>query len=385
MQCRKALVTVLVLLSAWRTSNGQFNRICRADRHRVSPPELHVGRVQALKEDTGQEIAIPVVFHIVYNGIGQNITDQQLHAQLQVLNDDYNRKNPDSINTLAAFRPVAANCRISFFIAEKDAAGNPATGVTRTATTHGPFANDDIHFNSRGGHDAWDTRQFLNIWVCNLADGIFGYGSPPGTAEATDGVVIDYRYFGVTDTPPYNKGRTATHEIGHWLGLNHLWGDTGGCTSDDGIEDTPTQFGASTDCDLTRVSCGGLNMVQNYMDQSHDACMNLFTRGQRAVMRNNLFVHRSGVIHDKSLITGVAPEQHQLYVQVLNTNTLVVASTDPSAKICLIDVLGRTIPFTETQASEGARTLTLHGDVKGVCMVVLVQKGRRFVQRVMVD
>lgn len=385
MRCRKALVAVMVLLCAWRTSSGQFSRMCRADRLTASLPELNAGRAHALKEDTGQEIAIAVVFHIVFNSIGQNITDQQLHAQLQVLNNDYNRRNPDSINTLPVFRSVAANCRINFFIAEKDAAGNRATGVTRTVTTHGPFANDDIHFTARGGHDAWDTRQFLNIWVCDLADGVFGYGSPPGTAEATDGVVIDYRYFGVTDTPPYNLGRTATHEIGHWLGLKHLWGDTGGCTSDDGIEDTPTQFGASTGCDLNRASCGGLNMVQNYMDQSYDACMNLFTRGQRTVMRNNLFFHRSGVIHDKSVITGIAPEQHQLHVQFLSTNTLVVTGPDPSGKISLIDVLGRPIPFTETQAPDGIRTVTLHGEVKGVCIVVLMQQGRRFVQRMAVE
>src|SRR5690242_18519651 len=101
MRCRKALVTVMVLLCAWRTSSGQFNRICRANRLSVSP-EFNLGSAQVLREDTGQEIAIPVVFHIVYNTIGQNITDQQLRAQLQVLNDDYNRRNPDSVNTLPA-------------------------------------------------------------------------------------------------------------------------------------------------------------------------------------------------------------------------------------------------------------------------------------------
>jgi hypothetical protein len=367
------------------TSTGQHSgRICRADPLSFSPHEPDAARDHSLTEDTGQEVAIPVVIHIVYNNAQQDITDQQIHAQLQVLNEDYNRKNPDSVLTLAAFRPMAANCRISFFLADEDESGNPATGVTRTFTTHGPFANDDIHFTGTGGRDAWHTGKFLNIWVCNLADGVFGYGAPPGSNASADGIVIDYRYFGITDTPHYNKGRTATHEIGHWLGLKHLWGDAGGCADDDGIEDTPRQSGASTGCDLAKTSCGTLNMVQNYMDQSYDACMNLFTRGQRSVMRSNLFLHRSGVIRDKDLVTGILYESYTPEVRLVNTNTLVVTGTDPAGKIAIADVLGRTVPFTEASSGEGARTLTLHGEVKGICILVLEQPGKRFVRRVLI-
>ena len=125
-------------------------------------------------------------------------------------------------------------------------------------------------------------------------------------------------------------------------------------------------------------------MVQNYMDLSYDNCMNLFTRGQRAVMRNNLFLYRGDVIRDRSLITGVSPEQPSLQVQVLDAGTLIITSPDPAGEISLIDVLGRPIPFAEAQ-STGTRTLTLYGAVKGVCIVVMRQHGRRFVQRLMVN
>lgn len=364
-------------------SMGQHSRACRTDLFRMSAHAFDAGRDRALKEDTGQEVAIPVVIHIVYNHAQQDVSDQQIHAQLQVLNADYNRKNRDSVNTPAAFSAVAASCKINFFLATEDASGNPAVGVTRTLTTHGPFANDDIHFTGTGGHDAWDTGKFLNIWVCNLADGVFGYGAPPGTHAAVDGVVIDYRYFGVTDTPPYNKGRTATHEIGHWLGLKHLWGEAGGCIDDDGIEDTPPQSGATTGCDPARTSCGSLNMVQNYMDHSYDACMNLFTKGQRSLMRYNLFQHRSGVIHDKDVITGIAEEVFAPEVQFIGANTLRIAGVNRAAKISVADVLGRAVPFT-AHDDEDTRIIVLSEDVKGICILRLKLSGQGFTRRILV-
>jgi hypothetical protein len=381
MQWRAALGAIFFVLLS-EVSMGQHGRVCRAAPPITSVPEASGGRDRSLKEDTGQEVAIPVVVHIVYSHAQQDISDQQVYTQLQVLNEDFNRKNPDSVNTLAAFRPVAAGCKISFFLAREDASGTPATGVTRTLTTHGPFANDDIHYSATGGHDAWDTGKFLNIWVCDLADGVFGYGAPPGSHASVDGIVIDYRYFGVTNTPPYNKGRTATHEIGHWLGLKHLWGEAGGCVDDDGIEDTPPQSGASTGCDLARTGCGSLNMVQNYMDQSYDACMNLFTKGQRSVMRNNLFLYRSGVIRDKELVTGTSEEPYTPEVQFMDANTLRIAGMDPAGRLSIVDALGRTIPFT-AHPDEGATIITLHGGVKGICILMLKQSGKRSVRRIL--
>ncbi len=240
---------------------------------------------------------VPVVVHLVSHPLAPAVTDAQVHAQLRVLNDDFRRRNADTVRTPPAFRPVAADCGIEFYLASVDPYGNPTSGITRTVTAHGPFANDDIHRGSAGGQDGWNPARYLNVWVCNLAAGISGYGTPPGGPAYQDGVVVHYQHFGKGGTalPPHDRGRSATHEVGHWLGLKHPWGASGGCADDDGIPDTPPQEGASDGCDPGRSSCGTLNMVQNFMDYSADACMNLFTADQRDVMRSTLLGPRRSV------------------------------------------------------------------------------------------
>jgi hypothetical protein len=284
-------------------------------------------------EDTGADVYLPVVMHVLYSITQQNITDAQLQSQLRVFNEDFNRRNADTTQTLPVFQPVAASARIHFYLVR----------VNRVPTTHGPFANDDVHYTDRGGDDAWDASQYLNVWVCDLADGVFGYGTPPGTAPEEDGIVIDYQYFGRTGTvvAPYDKGRTATHEAGHWLGLKHLWGDVGGCGDDDGIEDTPAQESGSHGCQLDRTSCGGLNMVQNFMDLSWDGCMNLFTAGQCSVMRRVLFEQRAGLIHDAGVVTGVEAEVSPVDVRYKGNRIFEIEAPGVLAGLDVVDVLGR--------------------------------------------
>ncbi|MCB0624470.1 MAG: zinc metalloprotease, partial [Saprospiraceae bacterium] len=158
---------------------------------------------------------------------------------------------------------------------------------TRTSTSVTAFsANDNMKFNSSGGKDAWPAGSYLNIWVCDLSGGLLGYAQFPGGPASTDGVVIDYAYFGTigTATPPFHLGRTATHEVGHWLNLRHIWGD-GPCSVDDFVTDTPTSDAANYGCPIGHVSCSTTDMVQNYMDYTDDACMNLYTTGQKNRMR----------------------------------------------------------------------------------------------------
>ncbi|WP_315816306.1 zinc-dependent metalloprotease [Paraflavitalea speifideaquila] len=141
--------------------------------------------------------------------------------------------------------------------------------------------------------DAWDTEHYLNIWIGNLAGGLLGYASTLGCDKAIDGVAIRPSAFGTTGTAgyPYNKGRTATHEIGHWLGLRHIWGDS--YCGDDHIDDTPPQRSSTRNCPTgVVITCDNNptgNMYTNYMDFTDDACLNLFTQGQRSKMRS-LFV-----------------------------------------------------------------------------------------------
>jgi hypothetical protein len=228
-------------------------------------------------------ITIPVVVHVVYNTSAENISDAQVQSQIDVLNADFRRTNSDADGTWSQ----AADTEIEFCLASVDPNGNPTNGITRTSTSVTAFStNDNMKFNSSGGKDAWPAGDYLNMWSCDISGGILGYAQFPGGAPATDGVVMDYQYFGTigTATAPFDLGRTATHEVGHWLNLRHIWGD-GGCSVDDFVSDTPTSDAANYGCATGHVSCSTVDMVQNYMDYSDDACMNLYTAGQKTRMR----------------------------------------------------------------------------------------------------
>ena len=241
-------------------------------------------------------ITIPTVVHILHNNATQNISHAQILSQIAVLNADFRRLNADAVNTPSEFLPIAADTEIEFCLATTDPSGFATTGVTRTSTTQSSFGiNDQIKNSTTGGVDAWNTANYLNIWVGAVGNGILGYAQFPGGNVNTDGIVIDYRYFGTTGTatPPFHLGRTCTHEVGHWLGLRHIWGD-GGCSVDDSVTDTPLagspNFTGQPCTHPANNSCNeGTNdlpdMFQNFMDYSDDACMNLFTQGQKSRMR----------------------------------------------------------------------------------------------------
>jgi hypothetical protein len=231
----------------------------------------------------GELLTIPVVVHVIYNNSTENISDAQVLSQITVLNDDFRRLNSDQDNEWAQ----AADTEIEFCMATVDPDGNATNGITRTSTNQSSFGtNDQMKFNSSGGKDAWPAGDYLNVWVCDISGGILGYAQFPGGPASTDGVVIDYQYYGTigTATSPFDLGRTGTHEVGHWLNLRHIWGD-GGCGVDDFVGDTPTSDAPNYGCALGHTSCGSTDMVQNYMDYSDDACMNIFTAGQRDRMQ----------------------------------------------------------------------------------------------------
>ena len=230
---------------------------------------------------------IPVVVHVLYNSAGQNISDQQILSQIDALNRDFRRKNPDTVNTPHSFKTHAADIHLEFGLATSDPVGRPTTGVVRRHTSVSYWQMDDkIKYASQGGDDAWDSRYYLNIWVGNMI-GLLGYSSLPGCSPATDGIVITTSVFGTTNvSAPYNLGRTAVHETGHWLGLKHIWGDT--YCGDDLVDDTPKQGNFTSGCPgKFRSSCDNGpdgDMYMNYMDFTDDGCLNLFTAGQKQRM-----------------------------------------------------------------------------------------------------
>lgn len=229
------------------------------------------------------DIVIPVVVHVVYNTPEQNISDAQIYSQIQILNQDFRRQNPDRDKTPEEYAHLAADTRISFRLANRDPQGQPTSGITRSRTQQESFLvqTNSVKYSAMGGVDAWPTNQYLNIWVCNLAMGVLGYSQFPGGPAETDGVVIGYKFFGNTGPvrAPFNGGRTCTHEVGHWLNLRHIWGD-GPCSVDDHVADTPPADRPTQGCPVSRFACDGPVMTTNFMDYTDDACMNLFTFGQ---------------------------------------------------------------------------------------------------------
>jgi hypothetical protein len=246
---------------------------------------------------------IPVVVHVVYKTAAQNISDAQVKSQIDVLTADYRKKNADVGTVPAVFAPLASDARVVFELATTDPSGQPTAGITRTATNVNSFSDDDaVKSAASGGHDAWPADKYLNIWVCQLSGGLLGYAQFPGGPTATDGVVILHSAFGTSGTAaaPFNLGRSATHEVGHWLNLRHIWGDDGtGCAGSDFVTDTPNQGGPNYGTPaFPHVTCSnGPNgdMFMNYMDYVDDAIMVMFSAGQVTRMQATLDGLRSAI------------------------------------------------------------------------------------------
>lgn len=249
--------------------------------------------------DNEELITIPVVVHVLYNESAENISNEQIYSQIVVLNEDFRKKagTPGYNND-----PAGKDAMIEFALAVRDPQGKATTGITRTYTAKTGFdynSSEDMKYTSKGGIDPWPVAKYLNIWVCDLGGGYLGYATYPG-ASSRDGIVIGYKYFGdntgAATTPPYNKGRTATHEVGHWLNLIHIWGDQE--CGDDFVSDTPPAKAENYGCPVGKQSnCSGTttDMIRNYMDYTDDACMNIFTIGQVERMRATLNGPRAGI------------------------------------------------------------------------------------------
>lgn len=224
-------------------------------------------------------IEIPVVFNVLYRTNAQNVSLAQLQSQIDVLNEDYSATNAD-YNLTSTYQSVkSGDIGIRFVL---DQVIRKKTNKTSWTT------NDAMKKSTQGGINPTSPTTKLNIWVCNMGGGILGYAQFPGGSSATDGVVLDDNATGRTGTAsaPFNKGRTATHEVGHWLNLRHIWGDA--TCGNDQVGDTPLHNTANYGCPaaghLSTCTGNPVEMTMNYMDYSDDACMYMFSGGQRTRM-----------------------------------------------------------------------------------------------------
>ncbi|WP_231933437.1 M43 family zinc metalloprotease [Micromonospora coxensis] len=274
---------------------------------------LVTGRAGPLRTGVAR---LPVVVHVVWQTEDQNVSDAQIHSQIAVLNADFRATNPDVNRVPEVFRELVADVGVEFHLADVDPEGNPTTGITRTRTSRESFSPDDdgVKSAATGGADAWPASRYLNLWVCRLASGLLGYAQFPGGPPQTDGVVVTYTAFGTTGTAaaPFNLGRTATHEVGHYLNLFHIWGDDGtGCGGTDEVDDTPNQAGPNNGKPtFPKVSCDNGphgDLFVNYMDYVDDAAMMMFTKGQAARMQACLDAARSSLVAAERTATPAAP------------------------------------------------------------------------------
>lgn len=266
-------------------------------------PAFHARQFR-LEEETARRRMVPlkvaavplakikVVVHVVYEDPVQNISDAQIRSQIKVLNRDFRATNPDKAQVPAPWKGLVSDARIQFELYK----------VTRTQTKVAAFSFDDkMKRASTGGIAPINPKKYLNVWVCALGGGLLGYAQFPGGPSRTDGVVINYRAFGTMGTAqaPFNKGRTAIHEIGHYLNLRHIWGDTDDCSGSDLVADTPNCGGPNyAKPTFPVITCNnGPNgdMFMNYMDYVDDDAMFMFTTQQIVRIRVTLDRPRRGL------------------------------------------------------------------------------------------
>lgn len=253
--------------------------------------ELFVKQFSKVHPKDDEVLIIPVVFHVIHFNGSENISNDQIHSAIDVMNEDYSASNPGIEQVVQTFQDRVANVGVEFRLAKLDPDGNCTNGIVRVVNSATSSGGENLKQIS----PSWGRSKYLNIWVCSsIANGAAGYAFRPvdvnGTNGASaDGILIKSNYVGRIGTGSPNLSHSLSHEAGHWLSLFHTWGPTNNpgvqsnCNVDDGIQDTPNTIGWDNVCDLQGVTCGSLDNVQNFMEYSY--CDQMFTNGQKNVIR----------------------------------------------------------------------------------------------------
>lgn len=285
---------------------------------------------------TRSTMDIPVVFHVVWNTDEENISDEQILSQLEVLNRDFRRTNNSAGLIPSLFQSLAADMELNFCLARRSPDGASTNGILRRQTSF-PFMGDRIAngrksvcYTAEGGSDAWDTGRYVNVWVARRQFFPAEASFPGMGAAAEDGIIISPPFVGTTGSAasnqPYHLGRTLTHELGHYFNLYHLWGpgQTGSCTQSDEVADTPLQSRSYLgECPThPQISCGSADMFMNFMNYTDDACMAMFSNGQKNRVWAAIAAARPGLMQAAQACSPVsvvqAPQQEALFELLQN-------------------------------------------------------------------
>lgn len=372
--------SLLIIIFLFSITTTKAQQRC----HTIWHGEESVSKKQSAGQPVNGLITIPVVVHILYNDNKDNISRERVLSQLEVLNKDFAGTNDDIGNVPTAFKPFIADTRIRFALATVDPEGRATDGIVRKQTMQQSWNQDDrMKFSENGGSDAWNSHHYLNIWVCRLGNSMLGYASFPGSAPEKDGVVIRTDIFGTLHVthPVYNKGRTATHEIGHWLNLKHLWGDQ--FCGDDGVDDTPPQSNYNSGCSnfpVIKYACNDDpkgEMFMNFMDFSDDACALMFTKGQASRMQQ---LFEAGGLRTSILQSPAFGEPWNLTPSPDDNLVLHLYPNPATTEILLSDKRGTRLMVDEYAVYSVSGQKILQGRAQSVVPLHTIQKGVYFIQ-----
>ena len=354
-------------------------------------------------------LTIPVVFHVVWNTNrpAENIDDEHILDQLAVLNEDYRKLNADAVNIRPEFADIQGDAMIEFELAE----------IVRVETTSNynnliDISNTDrVKRTAQGGSDAWDTENYMNIWICklpgNLLGQLLGYAYPPAglsnwpagqgaPSPEVDGVVVDFRTVGRNNPNTLGgsyvaRGRTSSHEVGHYMGLRHIWGDPipifqNGCQVDDGVLDTPNaktnSNSTSSPCGATRMSCNSLDMWENYMDYSTETCQIAFSEGQISIMRGVLEGPRGNLPSIPLAVNAVESKEFKVYPNPVYSGYARFFASEMPNNIEIYDVVGKRVYFND--AIVNGQELDVTGMQKGIYLISAEFDDGRATQKIII-